>query len=60
MAMVIAKGSGFLKKAGLITIAILLVAVGVIWYYKKSIQEEVQPQNKEKGTLVMEVRSNPK
>lgn len=54
--MVIAKGSGFLKKAGLITIAILLVAAGVIWYYKNNMEEGRQPQNQEKGTLVKEYR----
>lgn len=53
--MVITKGSGFLKKAGVITIAIILVAAGVIWFYKKNM-EEPQQQNQEKGTLVKEYR----
>lgn len=44
-----------MKKAGVITIAIILVAAGVIWLYKKNV-EEPQPQNQEKGTLVKEYR----
>lgn len=44
-----------MKKAGVITIAIILVAAGVIWLYKKNV-EEPQQQNQEKGTLVKEYR----
>lgn len=45
-----------MKKAGLITIAIVLVAAGIIWYYKSNIEEGRRPQEQEKGTLVKEYR----
>lgn len=43
-----------MKKAGLITIAIVLLAAGVILYYRLQGDVEEQPSSKEKGTLVKE------
>ena len=52
--MVIPKGSGFVKKAGLITIAIILLATGAIMYYQMGASREKRPADMGKGTLVKE------
>ena len=52
--MVIAKGSGFVKKAGLITIAIILLAAGAAAYYHIGSNRGKSPADMGKGTLVKE------
>ena len=52
--MVIPKGSGFVKKAGLITVAIILLATGAIFCYRMSGSREKGPMDLGKGTLVKE------
>ena len=54
MAMVIAKGSVSMKKAGLITIALVLVAAGVVVYYWLQGSGQKVPIDKGQGTLVKE------
>ena len=50
--MVIAKGSVSLKKAGLITIALVLVAAGVIVFYQLQGSGQKLPMDRERGTMV--------
>lgn len=52
--MVITKGSVSMKKAGLITIALVLVAAGVIVYYQMQGSGKKIPMDKGQGTLVKE------
>lgn len=51
--MVIAKGSVSMKKAGIITIALVLVAaVGIIVYYRSQNTGRDMVPDKEQGTMV--------
>ncbi len=43
-----------MKKAGLITIAIILLATGAIMYYQMGASREKRPADMGKGTLVKE------
>lgn len=43
-----------MKKAGLITIAIILVAAGIIFYYQSQGRQQKPSADKGRGTLVKE------